>query len=49
LISLNFLKLRSAALRTAVIGKPSLEWPQTPFPLESAEIFPVGETSIFCL
>jgi len=27
----NLLKLRSTALRTAVIGKLSLWWPQTPF------------------
>ena len=47
LISLNLLKLYSAVLRTAVIGKLSLgrQWkgPQAPFPLASAEIFPVGE------
>jgi len=31
LISLNLLKLRSAVLRTVMIGKLSLEWPQAPF------------------
>jgi len=41
-ISLSLQKLRLAVLRTAVIGKFSLEWPQTPFPCESAEIFPWG-------
>jgi len=39
LISLNLLKLRSA-----VIGKISLEWPQAPLSWGSAEIFPgVGQ------
>jgi len=31
LISLNLLKLGSAVLGIAVIGKLSLEWPQVPF------------------
>ena len=42
LISLNLLKLRSA-----VIGKLSLEWTQAPFPLASAEIFPGGQRRHF--
>ena len=49
LISLNLLKLRLAVLRRGVIGKLSLEWPQAPFPWTSAEIFPGGATSTFCL
>jgi len=32
LISLNLLKLGSAVLRTAVIGRFSLEWPRAPLP-----------------
>jgi len=54
LISLNLLKLRSAVLRTAVIGKLSLEWPQAhflwpqaPFPWASAVIFPGGKRRHF--
>ena len=47
LISLNLLKLRSEALRTALIGKLSSEWPQAPFPLASAEIFPGGQRRHF--
>jgi len=39
-MSLSLLKLRSAVLRTAVIGKLSLEWPQAPFLWAFAEIFP---------
>jgi len=42
LISLNLLKLRSAVLRTEVIGKLSLELPQAPFQWVSAEIFQGG-------
>jgi len=40
--SLNLLKLRSAVSYAAVIGKLSLEWPQSPFPWSSAEIFSGG-------
>jgi len=47
LISLNLLKLRSAVLRTAVIGKLSLEWPQAPFLWASAVIFPEGKCRHF--
>ena len=49
LISLNLLKLRSAVLRIAVIGKLSLEWPQASFLWESAQSFSWGTTSKFCL
>jgi len=41
------LKLCSAVLRTAVIGKLSSEWPQAPFILASAEIFPGGQRRHF--
>jgi len=41
------LKLHSAVLRRAVIGKLLLEWPQAPFPLASAEIFPGGQRRHF--
>jgi len=47
LISLNLLKFRSAVLRTAAIGKLLLKWTQAPFPLASAEIFPVGQRRHF--
>jgi len=46
LISLTLLKLRSAVLRIAVIGKLSLEWPQAPFLWASAVIFPEGNVLI---
>jgi len=36
------LKLRSAVLHIAVIGKLSLEWPKAPFLWSSAVIFPGG-------
>jgi len=36
------LKLRSAVLRTVVIGKFSVEWLQTPFLWVSVVIFPGG-------
>jgi len=49
LICLNLLKLRSAVLCIAVIGKLSLDWPQAAFPWASAESFPWGTTSKFCL
>jgi len=45
LISLNLLKLRSPVLRTAVSGRLSLEWPQTPFLRASTVIFP-GEGNV---
>jgi len=48
LISLNLLKRHSPVLRTAVIGKLSLEWPQAPFLWASAVIFPRGNVE-FCL
>jgi len=47
LISLNLLKLRSAVLRIAVIGKLSLEWPQAPFLWASAITFPGGQRRHF--
>jgi len=47
LISLNLLKLRSALLRTAVIGKLSLDRPQTPFLWLSTVIFPGGQRRHF--
>jgi len=47
LITINLLKLRSAALRTAVMGKLSLEGPQPPFPWKSAEMLPYGERPKF--
>jgi len=47
LISLNLLKLRSAVLRIAVIGKLSSEWRQAPFLRASAGIFPRGERRHF--
>jgi len=40
-------KLRSAVLRTALIGKLSLEWPQAPFLWASAVIFPGGKRRHF--
>jgi len=40
LISFNLLKLGSAVLRIAVIGKLSLEWSQAPFLWVFAIIFP---------
>ena len=53
LISLNLLKIHSAVLHTAVIGKLSLgrQWKgtQAPFPLVSEETFPGGTTLTFCL
>jgi len=47
LISLNLLKLRSAVLRTAVIGELSSEWPQTPFLWASAVTFPGEQRPYF--
>jgi len=49
LISLNLLKIRSAVLRTAVIGKISLEWPQSPFPGRPQKFFHGGNVEILLI
>jgi len=49
LISLNLLKLRSAVLRIAVIGKLSLEWPQAPILWAPAVFFQGGNVDIFLI
>ena len=45
----NLMKLRSVVLRTEVIDKLSLEWPQSPFLLASAEIFQGGNVDILLI
>jgi len=48
-ISLNLLKLSSAVLRTAVIGKLSLQWPQIPFMGVRRNFFMGGNVEILLI